>query len=257
MEVVSETMDGSRSAPLVMARGGAADVAPTHTIAALEAALEVGADALWLGIQLSKDGHPVVLGGASLDRVTDGRGHVGALTVRELKRLDAGGWMAPRFRGQRIQTLPEVLERFRDRTRFWLELANVEEASSTSPSPTIEEKVISTLEIYDAVAVSVVACARRQSLARLRAWNAEVGRAVVWTGGALQEAIPEAGVARALCVERRLVTSDTLARIRAAGLECHVQIDDEPVLADRLIVLGVDGIITGRPEPWLARMGRR
>src|SRR5205823_3682589 len=110
-----------------------------------------------------KAGHPVVLGGASLDRVTDGRGHVGALTVRELKRLDAGGWMAPRFRGQRIQTLPEVLERFRDRTRFWLELANVEEASSTSPSPTIEEKVISTLEIYDAVAVSVVACARRRS----------------------------------------------------------------------------------------------
>jgi glycerophosphoryl diester phosphodiesterase len=221
----------------------------------------VGADALWLGIHLSKDGHPVVLGGPSLDRVTDGRGHVGALTVRELKRLDAGGWMAARFRGQRIQTLPEVLERFRDRTRFWLELANVEEASSTSsssaPSPTIEEKVISTLEIYDAVAVSVVACAKRQSLARLRAWNAEVGLAVVWTGGALQEAIPEAGVARALCVERRLVTTDTLARIRAAGLECHVQTDDEPVLADRLIDLGLDGIITGRPEPWLARMGRR
>ena len=257
MEIVSETMDGSRSAPLVMARGGAANVAPTHTIAALEAALEIGADAFWLAIHLSKDGHLVVLGDPSLDRVTDGRGQVGALTVRELKRLDAGGWMAPRFRGQRIQTLPEVLERFRDRTRFWLELANVEAPSSTSPSPTIEEKVISTLEIYDAVAVSVVACARRQSLARLRAWNAEVGLAVVWTGGALQEAIPEAGVARALCVGRRLVTSDTLARIRAAGLECHVQIDDEPVLADRLIVLGVDGIITGRPEPWLARMGRR
>src|SRR3989442_1495273 len=138
MEVVSETMDGSRSAPLVMARGGAADVGPPPTIAALE----VGADALWLGIQLSRDGQPVVLGGPSLDRVTDGRGDVGALTVRELKRLDAGGWMAPRFRGQRIQTLPEVLERFRDRTRFWLELANVEEASSTSPSPTMEEKVI-------------------------------------------------------------------------------------------------------------------
>jgi glycerophosphoryl diester phosphodiesterase len=117
--------------------------------------------------------------------------------------------------------------------------------------------VISTLEIYDAVALSVVACARRQSLARLRAWNAEVGLAAVWTEGALQEATPEAGVARALCVEHRLVTTDTLAQIRAAGLECHVQTDDEPVLADRLIALGVDGIITGQPEPWLARIGRR
>src|SRR5205823_3682587 len=50
----------------------------------------------------------------------------------------------------------------------------------------VREAQISTLEIYDAVAVSVVACARRQSLARLRAWNAEVGLAAVWTGGALQ-----------------------------------------------------------------------
>jgi glycerophosphoryl diester phosphodiesterase len=253
MEIVSEPMDAPRSAPLVIARGGAADVAPTHTIAALETALDIGADALWLGIQLSRDGHPVALGSPALGRVTDGRGLVSALTVRELKRLDAGGWMAPRFRGQRIQTLSEVLERFRDRTRFWLELPG---------SSVAEEKVISTLEIYDAVAISVVAARERESLARLRAWNAEVGLAAVWTEGALEKALSQGVPARALCAAERLVTPQACTRIRAAGLECHVQMDDEPVLANRLIVPGidagsVDGFITSRPEPWLARIGRR
>jgi glycerophosphoryl diester phosphodiesterase len=249
MDIVSETMDAPRFTPLVIARGGAADVAPTHSIAALEAALDVGADALWLGIQLSKDGHLVALGSSALDWSTDGRGPVSALTVRELKRLDAGGWMAPRFRGQRIQTLSEVLERFRDRTRFWLEL----------PGPAVaEEKVISTLEIYEAVAISVVAARERESLARLRAWNAEVELAAVWTEGALEKALPQGEPARALCAAERLVTTQALASIRAAGLECHVQTDDEPVLANRLILPGgVDGFITGRPESWLARIGRR
>jgi len=250
-------MDGPRSTPLVIARGGAADVAPASTIAALEAALDVGADALWLGIQLSKDGHPVVLGSASLDGVSDGRGPVGALTVRELKRLDAGGWKTPRYGGQRIQTLSEVFERFRGRTRFWIALTNVEEVS-----PVLEEKVISTLEIYDAVNISVVAVGGLQSLARLRGWNAEVGLAALWTRGALEDALAEKGPARALCAAARLVTPEALARIRAAGLECHVQMDDEPVRGDRLVFPGVDarsvdGFITGRPEPWLARMGRR
>jgi len=252
MEVGSETMDSRRSAPLVIARGGAADVAPADTIAAFEAALDVGVDALWLRIQLSKDGHPVVFGAPVLDEVTDGRGHLSALTVRELKRLDAGGWSAPRFRGQRIQTLQEVLERFRGRTRFWLELANTPEAL-----PAIEERVISTLEIYDAVAVSVVAARGRESLMRLRAWSPEARLAAVWTSGALQESMPERGAADALCAEAPLLAEDGLARIHAAGLECHAQINDEPALADRLIVSGVDGIITGWPEPLLARMGRR
>jgi glycerophosphoryl diester phosphodiesterase len=253
MEVRSETMDSRRSSPLVIARGGAADVAPASTIAAFESALDVGADALWLGIQLSKDGHPVVFGAPVLDRITDGRGRVGALTVRELKRLDAGGWKAPRFRGQRIQTLQEVLERFRDRTRFWLDLT----ANATEALPAIEERVISTLEIYDAVGVSVVAATGRESLTRLRTWSAEARLAAVWTRGAFEESMPDGGVAHALCTDSRLVTEDALSRIRAAGLDCHVQIDDEPALADRLIVYGVDGIITGRPEPLLARMGRR
>ena len=143
-----ETMERSAGKPIVIARGGASAEAPEHTIAAFEAALAEGADAIALRVRVSKDGHPVVFGHATLERTTDGRGPVASLTVRELKRLDAGGWKGPRFGGQRIQTLQEVLERFRDRTRFWIELPD-----GASTESGIEERIVSTLEIYEAVAL--------------------------------------------------------------------------------------------------------
>ena len=103
-------MEHPTGPPLVIARGGASAEAPEHTIAAFEAALDEGADALSLRVRLSRDGHPVAFGPATLERTTDGRGTVGECTVRELKRLDAGGWKGLSFRGQRVQTLQEVLE---------------------------------------------------------------------------------------------------------------------------------------------------
>ncbi len=227
-------------------------MAPAHTIAALESALEVGADALALGIHLSKDGHPMVFGATKLERLSDGRGPLGALTARELKRLDAGGWKDPRFIGQRIQTLQEVLERFRDRTHFWLELSG-----NAALYPEIEERVIGTLEIYDAIGVSVIVVQTRLSLLSARGCSAETRLAAVWEKGPVERALPESGLAQALWAKGKLVTEAAIATIRGAGLQCHARIDDEPALADRLVTYGVDGIITGRPGPVLARLGRR
>ena len=145
MEIGTETMEHAVGKPLVIARGGASAEAPEHTIAAFEAALAEGADALAVSVRLSRDGHPVAFGPATLELTTDGRGPVSERTVRELKRLDAGGWKGPRFGGQRIQTLQEVLERFRDRTRLWIELPD-----GTTSGGTTEERIVSTLEIYEA-----------------------------------------------------------------------------------------------------------
>src|SRR3989442_1449681 len=108
----------SRSRPLVVAHRGASARAPEHTIAAFELAVASGADALELDVHLSKDGQPVVIHDFTLERTTDGSGLIAEHTVRALKRLDAGRWHDEAFRGQRVQTLAEVLERFRERTRF-------------------------------------------------------------------------------------------------------------------------------------------
>lgn len=233
--------------PLVIAHRGASGDAPENTIAAFELALEQEADGIQLEVHLSKDNHPVVINDFTLERTTDGAGPVSQYTVRELKRLDAGGWRGARFRGQRLQTLQEVLERFRDRTRFWIELRGGSDVYDG-----IEERVVSTVEIYDVVERAVLQSVDHGALARVRALNREVRVALV-----VQDRLelPRVPWLHAVCPGAHLVGERVVAETREAGLDCYVWTVNEPPAMDRLIQWGVSGIITDRPAVLRARLG--
>ena len=62
-----------------------------------------------------------------------------------------------------------MFERFRDRTRFWLDLKG-----GLDRYPGLEERVISTMEVYDVLEATLVLSVDRPSLARVRRLNPEV-----------------------------------------------------------------------------------
>jgi glycerophosphoryl diester phosphodiesterase len=70
---------------------GACGHAPENTIASMQKALSLGVWGFEFDIQLSKDGVPVVIHDATLERTTNGKGLVAAYTAAELKNFDAGG----------------------------------------------------------------------------------------------------------------------------------------------------------------------
>ena len=72
------------SGPIVLVRGGAAAFAPSHSLEACMAALDYGADGVLVDIRRTHDGVLVVLGEATLDRVSDGFGPVESANYREL-----------------------------------------------------------------------------------------------------------------------------------------------------------------------------
>ena len=235
----------------MIAHRGASHEAPENTIAAFERALDDGADGLALEVHLSKDEHPVVIHDASLERTSDGRGPVRERTVRELKRLDAGGWRGRAHRGQRIQTLHEVLERFRDRTRFWIELRD-----GADLSPGLEERVVGLVETYDVVDQSVLLSFDPAALARLLGFNRDLRLGALVDRAPLAPEAVAPGVARAICPSIDLLTEDVAGRIRRAGLECYVWTVNEPALVDRLVEWRVSGMITDRPDVVGRRLGR-
>lgn len=98
------------SLPKVVGHRGACEVAPENTLASFERAWRDGADIVEMDVRLSADGQVVVFHDATVDRTTDGTGEVAAMTVAELKRLDAGRWFDPRFAGERVPTLREVFD---------------------------------------------------------------------------------------------------------------------------------------------------
>jgi len=237
--------------PLLIAHRGASADAPESTIAAFELALEQGADGLELDVHLSADGHPVVIHDFTLERTTDGAGPVSALRVRELKRLDAGGWHDRRFHGQRIQTLQEVLERFRDRTRFWLELKG-----GPALYPGLEERVVSTIEIYDVVDRVMVQSFDPAALLEVRALNREIRVGAVVARAPLDRAVLVPGTVDAVCPALTACSAGLIGEVRQAGLDCHAWTVNEPAQVDRLVGWGVSGIITDRPGALRARLDR-
>ncbi len=233
--------------PLAIAHRGASADAPENTIAAFELAVDQGADGISLEVHLSRDDQPVVLHDFTLERTTDGAGPVRCQTVRELKRLDAGGWRSSRFRGQRVQTLQEVFERFRGRARFWIELKG---ASNLYPG--IEERVLSTIEVYEVVDTAIVQSFGWQSLQAMRRLSQEVSLAAM-IGRPPVEGWPEP--VEAICTWAELLTSEVVGRIRQAPLDCYAWTVNEPVQMDRLIEWGTSGIITDRPGLLRSRLG--
>jgi glycerophosphoryl diester phosphodiesterase len=108
--------------PLIFGHRGASHRAPENTLAAFEAAVDAGADGIELDVHLSADGIPVVIHNARVDATTDGTGRVNAMTVDELKALDAGSHFSAEFAGAQIPTLEEVLAAVGNRLLVNIEL---------------------------------------------------------------------------------------------------------------------------------------
>lgn len=96
--------------PVVIAHRGDSLRAPEQTLAAFRRAAELGADMLEADVRRTRDGRLVLLHDPDVDRTTDGSGAVGELTYDEVRRLDAGGWFASEFAGERVPSLEELYE---------------------------------------------------------------------------------------------------------------------------------------------------
>ena len=95
--------------PQVIGHRGAAAAAPENTLASIRKAKELGASWIEFDVKLTRDGQAILFHDDRLERTTDGRGAVAATTLAEIKRLDAGSWFGPAFRGEPVPTFDEAL----------------------------------------------------------------------------------------------------------------------------------------------------
>ena len=94
----------------VVAHRGASAIAPENTIAAIQAAIESGADWVEIDVQMTSDGEIVVIHDSDLKKIGGSGLVVGTSTFEALRQVDIGSWFSPEFSDQRIPTLLEVLE---------------------------------------------------------------------------------------------------------------------------------------------------
>jgi glycerophosphoryl diester phosphodiesterase len=245
---------------MVFAHRGGAALAPENTLAAFERGLALGADGIELDVHLARDGVVVVHHDATVDRTTNGSGPVAAYTLDELRGLDAGFRFTPdgghtypfRGTGVTIPTLREALARF-PKARVNVEL----KASSTET----EERLWGIIQDLGARDRVLVASFPLDPLARFRTLTkglvataatmpemrvfllAAYGRRLGWLRPAYDALqVPETwrGIP--------IVTARTVAAAHQLGLAVHVWTVDERARMERLLALGVDGLMSDRPD---------
>lgn len=138
----------AQDAPVVFAHRGASAYAPENTLAAVDAADDLGIAWVENDVQLTKDGVLVVVHDTTLSRTTDaeevfpGRAPwaVKDFTAAEIAKLDAGSWFGDRFAGARVPTLAQYLHRVeRNHQKLLLEI------KSPQTYPGIEKETLRVL----------------------------------------------------------------------------------------------------------------
>ena len=120
---------------------------PENTMAGFKACVDRGLS-FELDVYLTRDGVPVVIHDATVDRTTNGSGEVGSMTLGEIKKLDAGSWYNPKFKSERIPTLGEVFDMItrRDKDNDTFVAINMKKLSKG-----IEEKIVRLAERFHMV----------------------------------------------------------------------------------------------------------
>lgn len=121
--------------PVVVCHRGASAYAPENTLAAIDKAAALGFSWVENDVQRTKDGQLVVIHDATLDRTTDVKKlfpdrapwRVKDFTEKEIARLDAGSWFTSEYAGVRVPTLKRYMERVsHNHQNLLLEIKNPE-----------------------------------------------------------------------------------------------------------------------------------
>ena len=102
-----------RDRPLNIAHQGGENEFPSNTMYAFRKALRAGADMLELDIGVTRDGKVVVMHDTTVDSKTNGHGTIASQTLRQIRRLDAAYWFAPRASDHYSHDLARRAYRFR------------------------------------------------------------------------------------------------------------------------------------------------
>jgi len=229
---------------LIVGHRGAMGHAPENTMASFERGLALGADLIELDVHLSADGHLVVIHDPTVDRTTDGRGYVKDMTLAQLKELDAGSWYGPEFAGQRIPTLPEVLEWARGRVGLVVEIKN-----GPVFYPGIEERVAEALEAYGMEDEVVVISFDHRCVRRVKELRPRIAAGILYVGRLADPvAVARAAMADALHPNVNYLTAEDVREAHRAGLAVSTWVVNDPSWAQELAGMGVDSIGTNYPD---------
>ncbi len=245
--------------PLNIAHQGGEHLRPSNTMQSFEHGVALGVDVLEMDIHSSADGILVTIHDDTVDRTTNGTGHVNDLTLAQLKSLDAGAYWTDddgatypyRGQGVTIATLEEIFSAFPEKSM----VIEIKQAEPSIVQPfcdligahSMTDKVLVASFIQPVIDEFRVACpAVATSAARtdtIKFYILQLFRLqnlVSPNYEAFQ--VPEyfSGI--------KVLTPHFVKAAKQRGVRVEAWTINDSAEMSRFLTLGVDGIITDRPD---------
>ncbi len=240
----------SLTAAEIIAHRGASKDAPENTMAAFRVAWEQKSDAIELDTYLTVDGRIAVIHDASTKRTAGLDKKVDAQTLAELQALDGGSWKDPKWKGERIPSLDEVLTSIPEGKRVFIEikcgpeiLPELSRVIAACPCKPTQLVIIGFG--YDTMKQAKALLPQHEVY-----WIVSPKKDTNGKEPPLDELIPKTLEAKlnGLDLDYRFpLDAAFIARVHAAKMKLYVWTVDDAARAKELITAGADGITTNVP----------
>jgi glycerophosphoryl diester phosphodiesterase len=227
----------------VTAHRGYSAVAPENTLAAIEKAIEVGADWAEIDVQLTADEEIVLLHDNDLKRMTGDPRRLINIPFSDLKSIPLDKRVFQNFPDERIPTLRQAIDLARGRIGLNIEL------KFPGKDRRLAQKVAELLREEEFENECFVASLEVDGVLLARKHNPKLKTAAIVTVAAGDISKLDVDI---LSVNIKLATDRLLRKAQRQGKQIHVWTVNEPREMRRLIEHGVNNIITDHPDRFLA-----
>ena len=225
---------------IITGHRGASGLAPENTLASFKKAMEIGADYSELDVQLSKDGQVVLLHDETLDRTTTGKGPVGEWNLADLKTLDAGSWFDEKFKNEPLPTLKEVIDLVKGKMKLNIEI-KVKQFNQE-----LVDKVVALIRAENFQNQCMITSFNQPSVEYVKKIAPELVTGLIF-GKKYNESV-FTGNWDVLSSNKANINEKFMKKAHDAGKQVHVWTVNDEKEMQKLIKLGVDGIITNYPD---------
>lgn len=231
-----------------VAHRGVPSLIPENTIASYKYALSLNIDMLEIDIHRTKDGKLIIMHDPTTERTTLEKGIIKDLTYDELLKYDIGKWKGKEFIGERIPLLQEVLQLIKStNTKLLIEIKHPDKY------PGIEEELLNEILKKEIdIERIIIQSFDKNSVKKVRELNKEIKLGVLISkrhrlirNDTLQK-ISE--YAQYLNPNYKLLTKRFVKNIHTHGLKILPYTVNNHHNFERMMELGVDGIITDYPQ---------
>ena len=222
----------------IIAHRGSSAIAPENTIAAIEQAIVDGADRVELDVQQLADGALVIFHDETLSRVAGMDEEIGNLSWSEARSLDVGQWFSPKFKGQTIPLLVDVLELTAGRIALNLEL------KTNGYETDLAMQVAQTIQDFGMESACVITSFKKLWIRQLKQSFPELPLGLISTQLLTSREVEGLQVCSLLA---NALTPAQLDIYQSNGLKTWIWTVDDGAIAQQWLNHGINGIITNHP----------